>query len=96
MPKYKPHLVHVTNQPCILTGAVQDIHAHHLMRAEPGIMGGKVSDEFTVPLHYTKHDALHRLGNEKKFFEQHGWDYDRVLDYARRLWIESGGKDKYE
>ena len=44
----------------------------------------KVSDEFTVPVCNTHHDQLHRIGNERAFWAQHG--IRDPLKFAARLW----------
>ena len=40
------------------------VDAHHLKFAQPRALGRKVSDDFTVPLCRSRHQALHRQGNE--------------------------------
>lgn len=45
----------------------------------------KASDEWTVPLHWRKHDELHRLGDEEAFFLKYSWPYDAVIAEAKRL-----------
>jgi hypothetical protein len=43
----------------------------------------KVSDEYTVPLCSVHHDELHRVGNEKTWWANHGIDPLKVAD---ELW----------
>jgi hypothetical protein len=59
----------------------------------------KVSDEYTVPLCSVHHDELHRVGNEKTWWANHGIEPLKVAD---ELWaftlrgeqIEAGDSDK--
>lgn len=94
----KKYLRHVASQPCLLTGHEgPEVVAHHLTRAEPGIMGGKVSDEWCVPLHSIKHRQLHdHKGGEKDFWMQEkGWSYVFVMQMARSIYLDyirKGGK----
>jgi hypothetical protein len=58
----KAHLVFVAAQPCLVCRRMP-CEAHHLKFAQPRALGGKVSDEFTVPLCGEHHLELHRCGN---------------------------------
>jgi hypothetical protein len=81
----KPHLVFVASQPCLICkGSPCD--PHHLKISGPRSLGRKVSDEFTVPLCRTHHDALHRHGNEASW-----WTNMQVepLSIAKALWQRS-------
>lgn len=82
----KSHLRKVASNPCMICES-PEVQAHHLLKAD-GLkgMGLKTGDNFTVPLCYICHSALHRNGNEPAFFEIYGWDYEDVKDLARRLW----------
>jgi hypothetical protein len=46
-------------------------------------MGAKVSDEWTVPLCFLHHRALHDSGAEETWWQVHGTD---PLAEAKRLW----------
>ena len=78
----KAHLALVASQPCLLcqSGACD---AHHLKMAQPRSLGRKVSDEFTVPLCRKHHRELHRHGNERAWWQNHGID---PLPVAATLW----------
>ena len=73
------------------------------MRSECGKMGGKVGDNFTIPLDSQIHQMLHQDGDEENFLLKqgllHGKDlrYERVLAYAESLYNEwlSGVSDNY-
>ena len=65
--------------------------AHHLLRAQFRGMGMKAGDNWTVPLCFYHHEALHRNGDETDFFEMHNWEYENVKNYASALWRESNG-----
>lgn len=83
----KDHLKRVAALPCLVCGR-RPSQAHHVRYAQPRGLGLKVSDEFTVPLCSADHDALHRAGNERGW-----WDEKRVdpLPFAEKLWAQSRG-----
>jgi len=62
--------------PCIITGIQNEtVVGHHLLDLEDkGLRGGsmKAPDDCILPICYEQHMALHAMGDEKKFFEQHG------------------------
>lgn len=81
----KAHLAFVRAQPCLVCKQGPS-DAHHLKFAQPRTLGRKVSDEFTVPLCRSHHQALHRHGNEK------AWWVDMQispLPVASELWAAS-------
>ncbi|MCK1341526.1 DUF968 domain-containing protein [Bradyrhizobium sp. 38] len=81
----KAHLAFVRAQPCLVCKQAPS-DAHHLKFAQPRTLGRKVSDEFTVPLCRSHHQALHRHGNEK------AWWVDMQispLPVASELWAAS-------
>jgi DNA recombination protein Rad52 len=80
------HLAFVANQPCLVCGR-RPAQAHHLKFAQPRGMSLKVSDEFTVPLCNTHHDALHRTGDERAWWARQG--VVDPLKFAARLWAAS-------
>jgi hypothetical protein len=59
----KAHLRFVAAEPCLICKR-SPCDAHHLKFAQQRSLGGKVSDEFTVPLCRDHHEELHRFGNE--------------------------------
>jgi hypothetical protein len=63
----KAHLAFVRGQPCMICKKIPS-DAHHLKFAQPRALGRKVSDEFTVPLCRSHHQALHRDGNERAWW----------------------------
>ncbi|MEQ1715390.1 MAG: Rad52/Rad22 family DNA repair protein, partial [Hyphomicrobium sp.] len=82
----KAHLAFVARQPCLVCGR-RPAQAHHLRFAQPRAMALKVSDEFTLPLCNTHHDALHRTGDERAWWARHG--FVEPLKIAGRLWAAS-------
>ncbi|MCK1406637.1 ERF family protein [Bradyrhizobium sp. 76] len=81
----KAHLAFIRAQPCLVCKQAPS-DAHHLKFAQPRTLGRKVSDEFTVPLCRSHHQALHRHGNEK------AWWVDvqiSPLPIASELWSAS-------
>jgi hypothetical protein len=83
----KDHLKFITRQPCSVCGR-QPCEAHHLGFAQPRALGRKVSDEFTVPLCRVHHRELHRVGNERSWWDQLNID---PLPIAFRFWQETRG-----
>lgn len=81
----KAHLAFVRSQPCLVCKK-EPADAHHLKFAQPQTLARKVSDEFTVPLCRSHHQALHRHGNEKAW-----WTNLQIspLPIAEQLWEAS-------
>ncbi|WP_422388627.1 DUF968 domain-containing protein [Bradyrhizobium symbiodeficiens] len=81
----KAHLSFVRGLPCLICKRTP-VDAHHLKFAQQRALGRKVSDEFTVPLCRSHHQALHRKGNEKAWWADMQVD---PLSAARDLWATS-------
>lgn len=81
----KAHLAFVRSLPCVICGR-QPSHAHHIKFAQPGALGMKVSDEYTVPMCFLDHDALHNAGNERAWWEACKVD---PLPIAADLWAST-------
>jgi DNA recombination protein Rad52 len=79
------HLRHVASLPCLICARMPS-HAHHLRFAQPRALGSKVSDEWTVPLCFTHHRALHDAGNEELWWQVHAVD---AKAEAERLWRQT-------
>jgi hypothetical protein len=79
------HLRFVASQACLICGRTP-AQAHHLRFAQPRSMGSKVSDEWTVPLCFLHHRALHDVGSEEAWWSEKGIDPERE---ATKLWGES-------
>lgn len=84
--KNKKHLKFVSQQYCLICQN-PEVQVHHLLRAD-GIkgVGRKSSDCWAIPLCVRHHDELHHNGNEIKFFELYGLEYEKVKEYALDLW----------
>jgi len=78
----KAHLMFVAAQPCIICGR-KPTDPHHLRFAQARALGRKVSDEFAVPLCRSHHRALHRSGDEARWWSAAGIEPIKV---ARKLW----------
>jgi ERF superfamily len=83
----KGHIKWVSNHPCLICGR-QPCEAHHLRFAQPRALGRRVSDEFTVPLCRVHHRELHRVGNERSWWDQFNIE---PMPIALRLWQETRG-----
>jgi len=84
----KAHLAFVREQPCLVCKQTPS-DAHHLKFAQRRALGRKVSDEFTVPLCRSHHQALHRHGNERAW-----WADMQIspLPVASELWAVSSAR----
>jgi DNA recombination protein Rad52 len=81
------HLKFIDAQPCLICGR-SPTQAHHLRFAQPRAMSNKVSDEWTVPLCFTHHRALHTVGDEEAWWAEKGID---AKAEAVRLWRQGHG-----
>ncbi|MDH2343446.1 ERF family protein [Bradyrhizobium sp. SSUT77] len=84
----KVHLAFVREHPCLVCKRSPS-DAHHLKFAQPRTLGRKVSDQFTVPLCRSHHQALHRNGDERAW-----WANLQIspLPVARELWAASAAE----
>jgi len=78
----KAHLRFVAVQPCVICGR-KPSDPHHLRFAQRRALGRKVSDEYAVPLCRSHHRALHRSGDEARWWSVAGIEPIKV---ARKLW----------
>ena len=83
----KKHLEHLRGMPCMLCRAPGE--AHHLLRAGGKGMGMKAGDDKCVPLCHDHHMQLHGNGDERDFFELHGWEYEKVVHLAEVLYQQT-------
>jgi hypothetical protein len=81
----REHVKSVAKQACLVCGR-RPADAHHLRFAQPQALGGKVSDEFTVPLCRGHHREVHRCGHEATWWENVGID---PTVSARALWLKT-------
>lgn len=89
----KSHREFVASEPCIITGYQGERGVpHHLLRItkeddgnEAKGTASKSCDRWCVPLEFTMREVLHKYGNEKVFFANHGLDYEAVKQIARDL-----------
>ena len=81
----RSHLEFVASKPCLICDR-RPSHAHHIRHAQPRALARKVGDEWTVPVCFTHHHALHAAGNENDW-----WQGQRIepLEVAQQLWAES-------
>lgn len=88
----KAHVAFVASLPCCITGRIGGTHAHHLLRGTgEKAMGRRAGDNWTIPLHYKTHDALHKDGDETGFLEWHHIDGPAL---ARSLYAASGDHEQ--
>jgi hypothetical protein len=83
----KDHLRFISRQSCTVCGR-QPCEAHHIRFAQPSALGRRVSDEFTIPLCRVHHRELHRIGNERSWWDQLNID---PLPIALRFWQHTQG-----
>jgi hypothetical protein len=83
----KKHLAFIATQPCMICS--HPAEPHHLLRAGGKGMGIKASDSHAVPLCHFCHMELHSDGNEIKWFEYRGWEYEKVKNHAKKLFEQS-------
>jgi hypothetical protein len=83
----KDHLLFIALQPCTICGR-QPCEAHHIRFSQPSALGRRVSDEFTVPLCRVHHRELHRIGNERSWWDQLNID---PLPIALGFWQQTKG-----
>lgn len=81
----KVHLKRVRGLPCFICGG-WGCDAHHLLRAQKRGMGLKTGDDCALPLCHTHHSALHRAGDEIKYFEDLGLIYNDVVEFTQNLY----------
>ena len=93
--KDKNHLKFICNLQCCITGAKEGLNAHHLLRDDMGRikrgMGMKAGDDFTIPLHFAKHQELHADGNEPRYLEEEG--IYRPVELALILYAFTGQEE---
>jgi len=80
----KGYLKNVRGNNCLSCGG-PSAHAHHLKMVEAAGQGLKVGDEWTVPLCFECHDALHRYGDEQTWWDIKGVD---PKGWAKQNWKE--------
>ena len=86
------HLVLVRQLPCVIGGETYGIQAHHLKtgpaKGERGA-GFRATDRWSLPLFWTRHDDLERLGSRREpaFFHERGLD---PYALAAALWANTG------
>jgi len=78
----KAHLRFVAAQPCVICGR-KPSDPHHLRFAQHRALGRKVSDEYAIPLCRSHHRALHRSGDEARWWHAAGIE---PVKLARKLW----------
>lgn len=83
------HRAWINTQPCCVchtNGTPGDpIQCAHVRSSRDGFMGGKPSDVYTVPLHWSCHTLQHQIG-EKEFYRrrQVADPVALAMSYARR------------
>jgi len=84
----REHLRRIANEPCLICGR-KPSDPHHVRFAQPRAMSRKVSDEFAVPLCRVHHRAVHRCGDEARWWSETGIE---PLAVAERLWERRSGR----
>jgi hypothetical protein len=81
----REHLRFVAQQACLVCGR-KPSDPHHLRFMQPRALGRRVSDEFAVPLCRVHHRALHRAGDERRWWKAAGID---PVSVAYELWKQT-------
>jgi hypothetical protein len=95
----KDFLVWVRKQPCVITGATQDIEAAHVRRVAAGA-GTAIKPEYNaIPLHRDVHREQHQKGEVgclQKFCPEFEWNeksardfFDKQADRLREQWVKN-------
>jgi hypothetical protein len=69
----REHLRYVAQQACLVCGR-KPSDPHHLRHVQPRALGRRASDEFAVPLCRSHHRAVHRVGDERAWWQATGID----------------------
>jgi len=88
----KKYLEYVRQQPCVVCGHTENIHAHHIRLASNSGTGMRPGDLWALSLCHLHHLEYHQLGKET-FYERHGIDIYRELFTITKAWIEGGGNE---
>jgi len=83
-------------QNCCITGApgqYGDVVAHHVRLGGGGGVSLKPSDFRCIPLHYSKHNELHAIG-EKTFFSKTGFQPENLIALHLLKFIDEHGNIK--
>ncbi len=72
------YLSFVRQRPCLVTGAIDNVVAHHVRLGQSGGMGIKPSDYRTLPLTSIQHRLLHDQG-EKSYWYLRGIDPRKAM-----------------
>jgi hypothetical protein len=89
----RKHLTHVKAQGrCCIPGCrATDIDPAHLRFAQPGGLGIKPGDQFTVNLCRRHHNEQHRVGDEVGWWEAKKHLIPDPIEIALRLWFSGPG-----
>ena len=83
----RKHCVFVASLPCCITGSTAGVQAHHLLRTSEKAKGRRSGDNWTIPMEWTEHQALHVWGNETEWL---GWSNIDGPALAKALYEASG------
>ena len=87
----KPHSRFIHELPCCLSGSMQNIIQHHLLRCPS--RAGRSGDQHSVPMTDSLHKELHdNWGDERAFFA--AFDIYDPVSLAVELFANTGNFDK--
>ena len=95
----KDFIVWVRKQPCVISGAIQDVEAAHVRRVSAGAGTGIKPEYNAIPLHRDVHREQHAQGEVgclQKFLPDRTWTeesardfFDKQADSMREQWVKS-------
>lgn len=90
------HLRMVRDLPCVVTGRLDGVEAHHLCEGMDGRgMGRRAEDRWTVPLHRDVHAAAHATGiPETWLMERFGIDARALAEALWRCRGDAAGMER--
>ncbi|TDE17675.1 DUF968 domain-containing protein [Dyadobacter psychrotolerans] len=104
MPRIKPKRItdagflhFLRSLPCLCSGRMGQVTAHHLLDTGLRGMGLKSPDRYAIPLDWKIHDALHRAGDETMFLAGYGiTDAMDIADQFYECYLNNDHETPYD
>lgn len=88
----RKYIKYVSGKPCSVCGASTASDPHHYQPSGNGKMGGKIGDDFALPLCNRHHSEYHRIGRESFKRKYPGWDPEGIISRLREMYLQLSGK----